>query len=68
MSRAAGRPTLLCGACGHAGRMTPFGRTAKQILFRACLWLLVLLPGYLYDFAIRDRYVCPKCGADVYAR
>jgi hypothetical protein len=48
--------------------MTPLGRTPKQFLFRAFLWLLVLLPGYLYDFAIRGRYVCPKCRAEVYPR
>jgi hypothetical protein len=62
------RPALACRGCGYSGRMTPFGRTPKQLLLRACLWLLVLLPGYLYDFAIRDRYVCPKCRREVYAR
>ncbi len=62
------RPALTCHACSYTGRMTPLGRTPKQFLFRACLWLLVLLPGYLYDFAIRGRYVCPKCRAEVYPR
>lgn len=62
------RPALTCDACSYTGRMTPLGRTPKQFLFRAFLWLLVLLPGYLYDFAIRGRYVCPKCRAEVYPR
>ncbi|HWP35877.1 MAG TPA: hypothetical protein VNM66_09795 [Thermodesulfobacteriota bacterium] len=58
-------PVASCPACGYRGRLRPFGRTAKQLLFRASLWLLALLPGYLYDLAIRDRYVCPRCRAEV---
>ncbi len=68
MTVKAGQPALTCRACGYSGKMTPFGRQPKQFLFRACLWLLVLLPGYLYDFAIKDRYVCKKCKAEVFAR
>lgn len=55
-----------CTKCGYKGKGKKFGSQPKQIILRTIFWFLFLIPGFIYDEIIANRWVCPKCKTDVY--
>ncbi|MBI5894244.1 MAG: hypothetical protein HZB79_11505 [Deltaproteobacteria bacterium] len=56
---------IKCPECGFEGKPKKFSLQPKQIILRSFLWLFFLLPGFLYDMAIDNRFVCPKCKIEI---
>ena len=56
---------IKCRKCGFEGKARKLSTQPKQILLRIFLWLFFLLPGFLYDIAIENRFICPKCKTEI---
>ena len=59
------KPRIKCHECGFEGKAKRFSTQPKQILLRIFLYLFFLLPGFLYDMAIENKFVCPKCKTEI---
>lgn len=58
------KPMFVCTECGS--RMTPVEITQGSIGMEILLWLVFLVPGFIYSLwrlASRKK-VCPKCSSD----
>jgi hypothetical protein len=56
-------PPMVCMQCGTPGR--PRRYTKGSIIVELLLWLMMILPGFLYSlWRLSSRYDgCPTCGA-----
>jgi energy-coupling factor transporter transmembrane protein EcfT len=57
-------PIKFCSSCGHEGETTK--QTRGSLALEIFLWLLFLLPGFLYSIwrHTTRKNVCSECGAD----